>query len=127
MSPAQIRAFCRFLGWPAPKRWTHVTPEGDTVVWYEATDAQSSTLHINLTPLQACVVSARYRIRSGFHAIQPGKGRDALRKEALRLSPYLHSIWLRDAASRRAFRLMLPDAANWTRERVLRENWQHIR
>lgn len=116
--------FVRLLGWDKPTRYEHVVRSPDEaaaerIVWYECGSPDDVLLQINTNPaLHGGVYATRYRICSGWHAIDPLLTQADVEREAARLEPWLAQRWFTTRAERRRFRQLHPECAGYTLKRL---------
>ena len=117
-----ILSFARQLGWTRLKRKVHVVPAtGDeprfTGIWYECGSIDDICLLIDRS-YSAVVYAMSFRIYSNRHSFVPYRSPARLAKEVSRLELWLHRRWFKEAKSRREYRQMHPECANWSWKRL---------
>lgn len=108
------------LGWQAPQMFSHTTPDGEQVIWYECGDStyEAGLLQINLLPcVSACVFAFKFEVCSGWYPLEL-----PLKAELLpQIKDWLHFDHFRNQDAIDCYVAMHPECAHhtWDAQREL--------
>ncbi len=129
--PPYLLVLARRLGWDEPTRHEYVVRSPDVevaarIIWFECGSSDDVLLQINTNPaLHAGAFAVRYRICTGWHAIDPLTTEVDVAREAARLEPWLARHWFTTTADRRRFRQAHPECSGYSWKRLREEGPPH--